>query len=111
MGRIRRELKKTISLGVTIGGYDFNMPTFRSDITTLDGVLSLVADVLEGAIYFSAVVAVIMIIYAGYLYITASGDSERISTATKAITAAIMGMVIAFIAKYVIVFLIESLLI
>ncbi len=54
---------------------------------------------------FSVIVAVIMIIVAGYTFITAAGDADKIEKGKKMITAAVIGMVIVFIAallvKYV----------
>lgn len=50
-------------------------------------------------VIFSAVVAVIMLVVAGYTFITSAGDADKIEKATKTITAAIVGMVIVFVAK------------
>lgn len=102
---------KTISLATTIGGVDFDFVPTRADFTSLEGILGLISDILGMAILFSAVLAVGMIIYSGFLYITAGGDPEKISSAGKAIMAAFIGMAIAFLAKMVITFIITEFLI
>lgn len=61
-----------------------------------------VADIINWATGFSALVAVIFLIIAGYTYITAAGDVEKIEKAGKTITAAIIGLVIVFIARILI---------
>lgn len=47
---------------------------------------------------FSVIVAIVMIIIAGYTYITAAGDADKIEKGTKMITAAVVGLVIVFVA-------------
>jgi chromate transport protein ChrA len=50
-------------------------------------------------VIFSAVVAVIMLVVAGYTFITSAGDADKVEKATKTLSAAIIGMVIVFVAK------------
>ena len=50
-------------------------------------------------VVFSAVVAVIMLVIAGYTFITSAGDADKIEKATKTISAAIIGMIVVFVAK------------
>lgn len=57
---------------------------------------------------FSALVAVIMIIVAGYTFITAAGDPDKIDKAGKTITAAVVGLVIVFIARILVEFVIKK---
>ncbi len=51
---------------------------------------------------FSALVAVILIVVAGYMFITSAGDPEKIEKAQKAITAAVVGMIIVFLARLIV---------
>lgn len=102
---------------IDIGGFEIEFWTlnkelwsFSSDLTTPDGIVDLVTDILNFFIYFSAVVAVGLIVYSGILYITATGEPDKIQKATKALTAAIIGMVIVFIARFLVVFLLEQFL-
>ncbi|KKP92215.1 MAG: hypothetical protein UR96_C0019G0009 [candidate division WS6 bacterium GW2011_GWC1_36_11] len=50
-------------------------------------------------VIFAAVVAVIMLVVAGYMFITSAGDADKVEKATKTVSAAIVGMVIVFVAK------------
>ena len=50
-------------------------------------------------VVFSAVVAVIMLVVAGYMFITSAGDADKVEKATQTVSAAIIGMVIVFVAK------------
>ena len=58
-------------------------------------------------IAFSALVAVILIIMAGYMFITSAGDPEKIEKAQKTITAAVVGMIIVFLARVIVGFVID----
>ncbi len=58
-------------------------------------------------INFSALVAVIMFVVAGYLLITAAGNSDQISKGQKTLTAAVVGMIIVFMAKVIVLFVLE----
>lgn len=53
-------------------------------------------------IAFAAVVAVIMIVVAGYKFITAAGDPDKIEGGKKMITAAVVGLIIVFVAALIV---------
>jgi hypothetical protein len=52
---------------------------------------------LNTVIFLAALVCVAILIAAGYSYITAAGDEQKIEKATKTLTYAIVGLVICFI--------------
>lgn len=58
---------------------------------------------------FSIVIAVAMTVVAGYNLITSNGDPEKIQKGIKGITAAVIGMVIVFVARIFLVFILEKL--
>ena len=58
----------------------------------------------------TAIVAVVMIVFAGFKYITANGDENKISSATKTLTFAIVGLVVCFIAVMLVNFVIAEFL-
>lgn len=58
-------------------------------------------------IAFSALVAVILIVVAGYMFITSAGDPEKVEKAQKALTAAVVGMIIVFLARVIIGFVVD----
>jgi len=56
----------------------------------------------------AGVVAVIMIIIAAIMFITAAGDSNKISNAKKVITYTVVGLVIIFLARVIVAFLVGN---
>ena len=52
-------------------------------------------------------IAVIMMIYAGFLFVTSAGDANRIATAKKAILYAIIGVAIIAVAQILTKFVAE----
>ncbi len=69
-----------------------------------------VQDLLNLIIGISALIAVAVLIYSGIIYITAAGDEGKISSATKGITFAIIGLIIAFISVLIVNFVLERVL-
>lgn len=70
---------------------------------------NVVKPLLNYIVGFSVVVAVALIIASAYTLITSGGDPERISKGQKGIVAALIGMVIVFIARILVIFLLEKL--
>ncbi len=103
--------KNIIPLGVTIGGYTFDTPTLKWDITSTEGVINLVIVIFNILVGLSALVAVGMIIYSGYMFITSAGDPEKVKKGGDALTAAIVGMIIVFLARTIILFILEKILV
>jgi len=58
-------------------------------------------------VLFSVLIAVALIVASGYMFITSAGDAEKIQKAQKALTAAIVGMVIVFLARLIVGFFID----
>lgn len=79
----------------------------RSD-NQIYGEDSLVAGVLRIFGIVAGVGAVIMIMIGGLKYITAGGDTARVSSAKNTILYAIIGLVIAVLAQVIIVFVINT---
>ena len=69
-----------------------------------------VADAINFFIIFSTLVAVGILVASGYMFITSAGDPEKIEKAQKGVTAAIVGMVIVFLARMIVGFVISSIL-
>jgi len=66
-------------------------------IPWIQGVLNLVIGI-------SGLISVVILIVAGYMFITASGNEEQIQKATKTLTYAIIGLVICLISVLVVQF-------
>lgn len=104
-----KDIKKNL-YGITIGGYSLNIPFLGDNLSTEAGVVDKVTQGFNLAIGLSALAAVVMIVFAGYMFITASGDPEKIEKGQNAITAAVVGMAIVFLAKVLVVFILEKVL-
>ena len=66
--------------------------------------------IISWVLGFLALVAVIMIIYGGFVWLTAAGNEERIASAKKIISAAIIGLVIILLAWAITWFVTQGLL-
>ncbi|PKN02442.1 hypothetical protein CVU76_00140 [Candidatus Dojkabacteria bacterium HGW-Dojkabacteria-1] len=75
--------------------------------STLD---SWIITMLNWAIGLAALAAVGMLIYSGYMYISASGDEGKVEKATKTLTFAIVGLVVCFIAVMLVQFVLTNIL-
>jgi len=73
-------------------------------------VLTLAKDVINMAILLAALVCVVILIAAGYSYITAAGDEQKIEKAGKTLTYAIVGLVICFISVILVQFVLNDVL-
>lgn len=92
-------------MAVNISG--FGLPTLKG-VTDIPSLVELaVKPLFTWIIGFSMVVAVVLIIIAGYNFITSMGEPEKIQKAQKGVTAAIIGMVIVVVARLIVVFILE----
>ena len=66
-----------------------------SDITTL------VKNIINFLIILAVPITAILIVYAGFLYITSAGNDEKVKTAQKALIWAIIGFAIILVASSV----------
>jgi hypothetical protein len=66
--------------------------------------------IINWAIGLAALAAVVMLIVAGYLYITAGGDENKVEKATKTLTFAIVGLIVCFIAVILVQFVLRNIL-
>ncbi len=72
-----------------------------------DNVNSLIADVINIFSVVVGVVAVIMIIVGGFLYITSAGDSNKVGTAKNTILYALIGLVIVALSQFIVKFVLS----
>lgn len=73
-------------------------------------LISFVKETLNVVIGLAALVAVGILVYNGIQYMIANGDEGKIEKATKGITWAIIGLVIAFIAALIVNFVLTRIL-
>ncbi|MFA5107829.1 MAG: Ig-like domain-containing protein, partial [Patescibacteria group bacterium] len=67
-----------------------------------------IVTIIQWALGFLALIAVIMIIYGGILWLTAAGNADRVERAKKVIMAAIIGIVILLLAWAIVWFVIQG---
>jgi hypothetical protein len=70
-----------------------------SEYGNFTGFLGLINTLLDWAFTFLLVLSVAFVLYAAYLYVTASGDSEKIGKANKIIVYAAIGVAIAVLSS------------
>lgn len=71
-----------------------------------EGIMSIVQYLLT----FLGVIAILIMLYGGFTWMTAAGNEEKVGTAKKIISAGIIGLVIIFISYALAVFVIEQLI-
>jgi hypothetical protein len=75
----------------------FNWPVINNP-TEYVTLQEFVLQIVNMAISFSIVVAIVSLIMAGFKYILAMGNEEKIEGATKSLVFALVGLVIVFLA-------------
>lgn len=78
------------------------LPTAGVDVSTPEGVINVIAQIINWALYLSGAIAVIFVIIGGYRYLTAGGNEETATKGRKSVVNALIGLVIIILA-YVIV--------
>ncbi|MEK7607264.1 MAG: pilin, partial [Patescibacteria group bacterium] len=69
---------------------DFNPDLGTQELpTTLASIINTILGLL-------GIVAVVLVLYAGFLWMTAAGNDEKIGTAKKILSAGIFGLIIIF---------------
>lgn len=77
---------------------DTDQGTFSSVLTNIINLLSLII----------GIVAVIMVIWGGFNYITSGGDSGKVTTAKSTIMYAIIGLIIVAFAQLIVKFVLNK---
>jgi len=71
-----------------------------------EGIMAIV-NVLLG---FLGIIAIIIVLYGGFVWLTSGGNEEKVSQAKKIITAGIIGLVIIFVSFAIASFVITQLI-
>jgi len=69
---------------------------------------STVVKIIQWVLGLLGLIAVIMILYGGFIWMTAGGNEERVETAKKIITAAVVGLVVVLLAWAIVIFVIRT---
>ncbi len=85
------------------GGLDSIKDSFPDTVVADDAKLSdLIKKIMEYALYFAGVIAVLFIIYGGYQYIFSGGADDRAKAGRKTLGNAIIGLIIVVLAYIII---------
>ncbi|MFC1662554.1 hypothetical protein ACFL04_00085 [Patescibacteria group bacterium] len=63
-----------------------------------------VVNIIQWILGILALIAVVMVIYGGFIWLTASGDDAKIDKAKKIISAAIIGLIVVILAWAIVIF-------
>lgn len=67
-------------------------------ITSVEGIICYIFYGFDYLFWFLMAIATVMVLLAAFNYVTANGDSEKVSKATKMLTWAAIGIAVALIA-------------
>jgi len=70
-------------------------------VATLDCIFPLIANLIYWLFLFSGTISLIIIIVSGLRFITSGGDSKSVDTAKKSMTYAVMGLLLVFLAFFI----------
>lgn len=79
----------------------FGLPGFRANLPNsgdMNKSNSVISNLLNFSYMFAAIVCTVILIIAGIKYISAAGDSSKITEAKKTITGAIVGLLLVIMA-------------
>ncbi len=79
----------------TVGGTELFPTDFNPDLGTQELPTTL-ASIINTILGLLGIVAVVLVLYAGFLWMTAAGNDEKIGTAKKILSAGIFGLIIIF---------------
>jgi len=67
-----------------------------------------VVKIVQWVLTLLGLIAVIMIIYGGFMWLTAGGNEDKVSTAKKIISAAVVGLIIVLLAWAIVTFVVDT---
>jgi hypothetical protein len=73
-------------------------------------LMSMIYGIINWAIGIAALLCVVILVVSGYKYITAAGDENKVGSATKTLTFAIIGLVVCFVAVLLVKFVIGNII-
>ena len=93
-GRVNAQLGAEVGAQAGLGGGDIRV---------------IVGRIIQVVLGLLGAVALILIIYAGFLWMTAGGDEEKVATAKRTITQAVIGLIIILSSFAIATFVVNSL--
>lgn len=74
-------------------------------ITGTGGIIIKVANILA---WFGGAIAVIMIVFAGFTYVTSAGEASKVKRAKDIILYAAVGLIVIVVARMIVIFVINK---
>lgn len=74
----------------------------ENGVATLACIPIIITNIINAALAFAGLAALILIIYAAFQYTTSKGDQAKIDSAKKTLTYAIMGLVVIFLSFFIV---------
>ena len=71
-------------------------------------VSNIVGVAVNTLMYIAGALAVVMIIYSGFMYMTSAGDSAKVTKAKNALIYAVVGVIIAILAGVIVRFVVKA---
>jgi Zn-dependent protease with chaperone function len=96
----------TLALTGSELGLDYGTYTGLGTKDLKEGVMTIVKYLFG----FLGIIAILLMLYAGFIWMTAAGNEEKVSQAKKILTAAIIGLVIIFISYAIAAFVVNQLI-
>jgi len=94
---------------VCSGTQDASGTTSSCDKTgNASGLKNVAANIVKIFSYIVGIIAVVMIIYGGFRYITSGGDSGKVGNAKNSLIYAIIGLVIVALAQFIVHFVLGT---
>ena len=81
----------------------------KGDVTPT-ALAEIIARIIKVALSLLGIIFLVLIIYAGFMWMTSAGNEERISKAKKIMAAAIIGLAIVMAAYAITIFVIDNLM-
>ena len=69
---------------------------------------STVIKIVQWVLTLLGLIAVIMILYGGFVWLTAGGNEDKVSTAKRVISAAVIGLIIVLLAWAIVTFVVKA---
>jgi hypothetical protein len=91
---------------VTAVTVDQNIGTTLS-LGTAD-LKSTIINIIQWVLGLLGLIAVIMILYGGFMWMTAGGNEDKVSTAKKIISAAVIGLIVVLLAWAIVIFVVNT---
>jgi len=95
----------TVALAQVNLNYSNPSGTFNLGSANLEDT---VIKIVQWVLTLLGLIAVIMILYGGFTWLTAGGNEEKVATAKKIISAAIIGLIIVLLAWAIVTFVVDT---